>query len=503
MKRILSIFLSLSLLCGVLALVSCGGEGSTTTSSGTQATIGTGQQTDGTTVATGYPDPGTDPDYGSTKPAGFEDVNFDGKVFTFEVANSSADWNCYEVVAVDENATDGLSMAITRRNDTMAELYNCGIAEVSNADGILASDFATENCRVDVLATQYNLSTKAAGQYYDLYTLGLDLSNPWWDQGFVQDVTVDGKIFGIVGDFSLTSFDATWVLYFNKEVLDQSTRLRGVDLYELVDNGEWTIDKFIEIMQKAKQEDGDQTMTTGSGDIYGFVSSSFGIRGLYYGAGGSYAIKTDDAAGNTTFTHGFNNNASLVAEQVINIYADDAATITDYRTVGSQITNGLALFAPETLDKARNWSEAGLENFGLLPHPVYSTEQLSTTGYKHFVDNHMIYVSVPKTINYDLSIIADFLELYGFHSRYIVYPEFLNLYKYNWTNSEEDARMLDIILDSRTYDLGYLFNWGSVDSEFFSGVESGQNVIATLGAELGGVIEQGAIDYKNTIKENN
>ena len=115
----------------------------------------------------------------------------------------------------------------------------------------------------------------------------------------------------------------------------------------------------------------------------------------------------------------------------------------------------------------------------------------------------MIYVSVPKTINYDLSIIADFLELYGFHSRYIVYPEFLNLYKYNWTNSEDDARMLDIILDSRTYDLGYLFNWGSVDSEFFSGVESGQNVISTLGAELGGVIEQGAIDYKNTIKENN
>ncbi len=61
------------------------------------------------------------------------------------------------------------------------------------------------------------------------------------------------------------------------------------------------------------------------------------------GPGASYVAKVDDVAGNTTFTHGFNDNASPVAQAVIDIYADDAASIRDCTAVGSQINNGLTL----------------------------------------------------------------------------------------------------------------------------------------------------------------
>ncbi|MBE6655128.1 MAG: hypothetical protein E7608_06705 [Ruminococcaceae bacterium] len=500
MKKIISLLLALALLCGAVALASCGDEGSDVTTEGTQETLDTGSQTEGTTNSTELPDPFEDSDIGEKKLVGFEHVDFGGKIFTFEAILNRADWNCYEVAVVDEDASDSLSMAIMRRNDTICELYNCGIEQVTNADGILANDFATEQCHIDIGTGMASLGNLGTGQWYNYHTLGIDLTNPWWDQGFVNDVTVDGRLYAILGDFSLTSFDATWVLFFNKEVLDQNEKLRGTDFYSLVKNNEWTIDKFTELVQKAKQDDGDQIMTTGTADIYGYISSTFGIRGLYFGAGGTYVTKTDDAAGNTTFKHGFNDNASLVAQAVIDIYADDASTIAGYTTVGSQFTNGLALFAPETLDKARNWSEAGLKNFGVLPHPVYSEEQLQSIGYKHNVDNHAIYYIIPKTINYDLSIIANFLEVYGFHSRYIVYPEFLNLYKYNWTNSEEDAEMIDIIMNTRTYDLGYQLNFAGVDAELIAGVQGGTNIIAQLGAELGSVVEERAQDYKDWIK---
>ena len=499
MKRVLSIVLALMLLCGVFALASCGDSGSTQTSSTTD-NLGPGEGTEPTTVQTEMPAPGEDDEYGLKPLAGYENVNFGGKIFTFEAVLDNADWNCYEIAVADEDASDSLSMAIIRRNDTMMELYNCGIEQVTNADGILANDFATEQCHIDIGTGMASLGNLGTGQWDNYHTLGIDLTNPWWDQGFVNDVTVDGRLYAILGDFSLTSFDATWVLFFNKEVLDQNEKLRGTDFYSLVKNNEWTIDKFTELVQKAKQDDGDQIMTTGTADIYGYISSTFGIRGLYFGAGGTYVTKTDDAAGNTTFKHGFNDNASLVAQAVIDIYADDASTIAGYTTVGSQFTNGLALFAPETLDKARNWSEAGLKNFGVLPHPVYSEEQLQSIGYKHNVDNHAIYYIIPKTINYDLSIIANFLEVYGFHSRYIVYPEFLNLYKYNWTNSEEDAEMIDIIMNTRTYDLGYQLNFAGVDAELIAGVQGGTNIIAQLGAELGSVVEERAQDYKDWIK---
>ncbi|MBE6654187.1 MAG: hypothetical protein E7608_01865 [Ruminococcaceae bacterium] len=500
MKRVLSIVLALMLLCGVFALASCGDSGSTQTSSTTD-NLGPGEGTEPTTVQTEMPAPGEDDEYGLKPLAGYENVNFGGKIFTFEAVLDNADWNCYEIAVADEDASDSLSMAIIRRNDTMMELYNCGIEQVASSEGILANDFATEQCHIDIAATHYNLLGKGNGNYYNFNDL-VNLKNPWWDQGFVNDVMVDGFLYTIIGDFSLTSFDATWVMFYNKEVLDQNEKLRGTDLYALVENGEWTIDKFTELVQKAKQDDGDQVMATGTADIYGLVTSTFGIRGLYFGAGASYVTKSEDAAGNTTFTHGFNDNASLVAQAVIDIYADDAVTIAGYTTVGSQLTNGLTLFAPETLDKARNWSDAGLKNFGIVPHPVYSAEQLATVGYKHNVDNHLIYYVVPTTLNYDLSIISNFLELWGFHSRYIVYPEFLNLYKYNWTNSEEDAEMIDIIMNSRTFDLGYQGNWGGVDSELISGVQGGTNIVSQIGAELGGVVEERAEQYKQTLKEN-
>ncbi len=501
MKRVLSILLALALLCGVFVFASCGDKGGTTTTEPTTEGLGPGEGTEGTTTQTDMPEPGEVEDYGLKPLAGYENVNFGGKIFTFQAVLDNADWNCYEIAVADEDASDSLSMAIIRRNDTMMELYNCGIEQVASSEGILANDFATEQCHIDITATQYNISVKADGNYYNFNDL-VTLSNPWWDQGFVNDVMVDGYLYGILGDFSLTSFDATWVMFYNKEVLDQNEKLRGTDLYALVENNEWTIDKFTELVQKAKQDDGDQVMSTGTADIYGLVSSTFGIRGLYFGAGASYVTKTEDAAGNTSFTHGFNDNASLVAQAVIDIYADDAVTIAAYTTVGSQLTNGLTLFAPETLDKARNWSDAGLKNFGIVPHPVYSAEQLSTVGYKHNVDNHLIYYVVPTTLNYDLSIISNFLELWGFHSRYIVYPEFLNLYKYNWTNSEEDAEMIDIIMNSRTFDLGYQFGWGGVDTELISGVQGGTNIVSQIGAELGGVVEERAAAYKTYCKDN-
>ena len=326
MKRVLSIVLALMLLCGVFALAACGDGNSTVTTEPTSDDIGTGNATDPTTVQTEMPAPGENDEYGLKPLAGYENVNFGGKIFTFEAVLDNPDWNCYEIAVVDEDASDSLSMAITKRNDTMAELYNCGIEQVASSEGILANDFATEQCHIDIAATQYNLLSKGNGDYYNFNDL-VNLKNPWWDQGFVNDVMVDGFLYTIIGDFSLTSFDATWVMFYNKEVLDQNEKLRGTDLYALVENGEWTIDKFTELVQKAKQDDGDQVMATGTADIYGLVSSEYGIRGLYFGAGASYVTKTEDAAGNTTFTHGFNDNASLVAEAVIDIYADEAATI--------------------------------------------------------------------------------------------------------------------------------------------------------------------------------
>jgi hypothetical protein len=39
----------------------------------------------------------------------------------------------------------------------------------------------------------------------------------------------------MLGSFSITSFDATWVMFFNKTVKEGNENLRGIDFYGLVE----------------------------------------------------------------------------------------------------------------------------------------------------------------------------------------------------------------------------------------------------------------------------
>ena len=496
MKRVLSILLALTLLMGVVALASCGGT------TPPEELEGTGGGTKGTTESTvDFGDTGLGWD--KARP-GYEDVDFGGKTFKFSMPLSTGDgWEGYEVYA-DEDSEGILDASIIERNDIMFEFYNCFIEQEDVAEGTLSADFATKQNRIDVAATRYNLLSMASTNYYNLYTLDMDLTQPWWDQGFVEDVTVDGKLYSILGAFSLTSFDCTWVMFFNKTVLENTPALEGYDPYEFVANNEWTLDKFFEMVKKAGNEDGDSTMTPGSGDVFGLVhpTTGFGIRGLYFGAGQSYVTKTDNKDGTTTFTHSFTDAAVEATNAIIDIMSHEYVQAMSYTVCDTQIRSGLTLFNPETLNKASQYAGAATGiggsdpvDIGIVPHPKLSSDQAS---YKHNVDNHFIFVGIPTTCT-DLQRIADFMELYAFHSYYTVYNDYLNLYKYNYTTDVEAAEMVDIILKSRSFDLAYQGGWGSVDTTFLSNVKNGENPIATVKGKLSEAILEGATNYKDKL----
>jgi hypothetical protein len=189
---------------------------------------------------------------------------------------------------------------------------------------------------------------------------------------------------------------------------------------------------------------------------------------------------------------------------IIDIYSHEFVTITGYTTVDSQIRGGLTLFAPETLNKAsmyagKQGASTEAVQVGILPHPKLSSDQ---ANYKHNIDNHMIYICVPKTCT-DLDRIADFLTLYAYHSYHTVYAKYLELYKYTYTTDTKAAEMVDIILQSRSFDLAYQFFWAGVDTEYINAVKEGRNVIAELRGSLGSAIEAAAVTYKEYLAANN
>ncbi|MCQ2433475.1 MAG: hypothetical protein MJ175_12810, partial [Clostridia bacterium] len=50
---------------------------------------------------------------------------------------------------------------------------------------------------------------------------------------------------------------------------------------------------------------------------------------------------------------------------------------------------------------------------------------------------------------------------------------------YKYMRDEESAKMLDIILSSRIYDLGYIYDWGGIYNAVFTLINSGKTDLAS------------------------
>lgn len=423
-------------------------------------------------------------------------VDFDGYTFVFaSFVNTTGGWLDREVYA-EEDGTGVLDAAINARNNALFENYNCFVKVVNMDLFVLDNDFMTNYSHIDIIGYKNNIHNRNGGSYINLHELDIDFNNPWWDRGFIEDMTVDRQIYGIVGAFSISSFDATRVLFFNKTVKEQSEELSGIDFYSLVEKNEWTIDKFFEIVKKAYSN-------TESGDIYGFASTSHGIRELYFGAGQSYSVKTDDEQGNSTITHAFTEAATVATNKIIEIFANESVYIVSVDALRSDFENETVLFSSDMLRQASVYAQACDEegksiDFGILPYPKLTSDQAE---YKHNIDNEMIYLCVPKTCA-DRTKIADFLTLYAYHSYLTVYPEYIKLYENTYTTDAGSGEMVDIILNSRCYDFVDHFGWAGIHTEYINAVQKGENVFPYQDI-LFGFIEESALSYKEYLAKNN
>ena len=111
---------------------------------------------------------------GASARPGFEDVSFDGHTFTFATPLNTTDgWADYEVHA-EEDGAGILDAAIVQRNNLLRQHYDCSVMAVDVENGTLQDDFNTNQNRIDILLTRYNMQSKANGDYYNYYDLDID-----------------------------------------------------------------------------------------------------------------------------------------------------------------------------------------------------------------------------------------------------------------------------------------------------------------------------------------
>ncbi|MBQ8551969.1 MAG: hypothetical protein IJ428_04040 [Clostridia bacterium] len=313
----------------------------------------------------------------------------------------------------------------------------------------------------------------------------MDLSKPWYDQRCIDELEIGGDNYFFFSDITIRHLDAIWLYYFNKQLID-SYGLE--DPYELVESGKWTMDKMAEMIKAATIDDGDSKWT--KNDKWGLVAHDYVITASYVGAG--ERIATANADGEISLTMN-NDRVYNVIEKIVGLqdywirYALTADNYGSAAPVGFEpsdnyaellnvFTSGNALFMGECMVAIEDMRQADVE-FGLVPSPKLDEEQ---DEYYSAVNQVAAVMAIPVT-NPDLERTSIIIEALAAESHDTVRPAYYETaIKSKYTRDTISAEMLDLILDSVSYDLGIYYNWGELSGKFCHLVYNGGEGFASM-----------------------
>lgn len=463
MKKFIALILALVLILSVLALASCGdnpqkAETSDTTSASAVGVDETTKGTDGTTsgsrkettttkttetTETTKGEETTDSETvltGKEKHPDFKDVNFGGRTFHFVTQKGwSGGWDCYEIYAEATGSDSMITEAIITRNSVIGSLYNCKIKETKSDDTrvLISNDRATGQ-------HNYDLSMRLMFEYgmpaYNIASLDIDLSHSWWNQDFLDT-------------FSFTK-NGTKIVHSLSGKTD-------IDLYQTVKDGKWTVDKMLKLIEAAKVDvNGNSTISYDDGDICGLLinPNTRCQYGLFYGFGLKTVIKNE----NDEYECIDSNNTDLsrissLIDLASSVYKSPALGQTGELKSVQALADGQSLFNVQWL--IRLHSDEELENYGIdfsekrlsvIPFPKYDESQ---ENYGTYVSARGYGIRVPDTV-VDLKEISQFLEVFGYHSEKLLYPQYVKSLKTQSLCDEGAGEMLEIVLNSLNFDYG-------------------------------------------------
>lgn len=457
-KRLLALLLALLSILSALCLASCGEK--TEQTEEVEETLPP-EETSGE----------TEPLYANI-PEGF---SYGDETITFLVAqDSDDDWVCRDIYEEIETE-DPIVTAVFRRNATLAEKYDVNIAHapMDSAGSVAQRSIKSGSTDYQVLMcrTGETISLVQNHLLMDLASLeGIDLSMPWWDQNLVNNCSLGGKNFFVTGDISIMDNDATWVMMFNKAMITQ------YDLespYDLVARNEWTFDKMYEMMHIVA---GDGRGDDGNGkvdyhlDKFGWVTHNSSRDGLYYAAGLQTVVK--DESDMPYFTKADLERTVNVLTQCQKMWTDKTLTWSADRDGYSAVElqeifeSGRALFMGEVMQLVIRLREMEID-FGVIPFPKFNSEQ---ENYGHFVHPTSVLLSMPYNLDEETATKVSYvLEAMACESMYTLTPAYYETALIGkFFRDPESSDMLDIILKSRTFDLGYMFSWGSGMVQIFT-----------------------------------
>lgn len=393
-----------------------------------------------------------------------------------------------------ETTDDVLNDAVKTRNDLIQEQYGvtvvaCPVDDVLDA---VRQDASAGSRQYDAAMPFMPACATLAQEeiLYDLKEFGdyLHLDAPWWDQSANEALSVGQKLYFTTGDISIMQKITSMALTFNKRLYEEYCMDTWGDLYDLVREKKWTLDTLYAMGRAvAAETDGEDGMTYK--DRWGLVTANIDAVHYYLASGESLVLK--DAADLPVLAIGEQQSSINTAMKVLETLRSNEnwALISEDlagQVEGSTATAGLAVFgenralfrttAFSAVKKLRDFDDVDL--FGIVPLPLANEgqETYCTPSSARFAYG----VCIPKNApNAEFS--AYMLEALCCYAKNTVTPAYYEVtLKYRDTNDADSMEMLDqYIFNNVVYDLGVIYNFGSVSSMFQTLMQEHSNAVTS------------------------
>ncbi len=389
------------------------------------------------------------------------DKDFGGRNFTV-IGTSSTAFEKY--IHVEEQTGEGVNDAVYARNLAVEERYNAKVAYIDGSDHrtcttTIANEIQAGDTSFDLI--QYHVVSNSGNVLKGFYRSWgevpyVDFSRPWWSDSTVDDLTINGRCYLAMGDFALSTIAQTYCMFYDKDAM---VNYQIEDLYDVVKSGRWTLD-FLKNMCETVYTD-----TNGDGaedelDYFGLASDQQSNYNTYLWACDN-PIFVKDTNGEHQFVY--------YSEHLVDVYNSCYELLNNTTGVYSKMDHGsgMDLFSRygtltcnAVLSGALTYLADFEHDYGIIPYPKYDENQAE---YKSMVDGSHEAMAVGKSAT-DLEFIGIMTEVLCAESYKEVLPTYYDVcLKQRYASSQKDAEMMDLCVNARVFDFGYVYdNWNGV-----------------------------------------
>ncbi len=441
----------------------------------------------------------------------YADKSFDDAVVKIFCVNS--DRHVYgelQFVPNDEERGSHINDAVQERNELIKEKYGVSVevyAETSPTDTIKTL-VSSDECEYDVVVDSVDrMVSKISDSIFMSVDDVINLDDPWWDKEAIDALTFSDSHYFLCGDALITDDDHTYLTLFNKDMYATNSDIQTKygDIYQLVRDKKFTIDAFTEMARMVSVPDADGQWSPEA--TYGNLSHAYGATIMFNGSGEALAEKTSDgvevnvtsdrsvSAFGKVYELMSNTQVTARAELLAGKVNGCAPSTYGFGELEYLFVNGRGLFYNTTSSSIsilkRSTAQRDFE-FGVLPIPLYEEGQDS---YHCAVNRYQSSVmAIPVTNKSNLEATAFLLNALGYYSESVTEAYYELTLQLQAVDDDTDAEMLDIIYDSRFYDLGAIFPWDNLAGLHGKVIaDSNSNTLISTWDSMSGAVEA-AID---------